>query len=251
MSTLFDKSIQILNYLSAAHEPRGVIQIGRDLGMPKSSTSRLLSMLYQHDLVKRTLNGRYHLGPGALNWAHSYKQQSELISICNPSMERIAHITDQTVLLMSYGEGFRLYLVHSLINKRATRHPPPNNGELISLSCCAAGKAILMSLPQEELDKYLALAPLQPKTAVSIVNENVLRTQLQFFKSRGYAEDDEEFCREICSVAAPILNTRGYPVGSICIMSSSYRNSRQEMARAGQIVADISVQIQNKHYSNR
>ena len=62
-----DKAIDVLFELHTAGSSVGVTALGRALGLPKSSTHRLLSALRRRGLVERDERGRYLPGIG-LSW---------------------------------------------------------------------------------------------------------------------------------------------------------------------------------------
>lgn len=63
-ATSIEKALDVLFLLHREAGARGVTQIGRALGLPKSSAHRLLAALSRRGLVERDAAGRYRPGIG-------------------------------------------------------------------------------------------------------------------------------------------------------------------------------------------
>ena len=250
MSTLFDKAVTILNYLGQAGEPVGVVKLAKDLGLPKSSASRLLSMLAAYDLAVKNKGGRYQTGPGTLLWGSAFSAKNIFIETCRPFLETIAHITDQTIWLLYYGSARKLFLIDGVFTSDSGLAAGPRLGQTLPMHATAAGKAVLMQLPPMELDYYFKADRLEFVTPNSITKENTLREQLKFFRQRGYSEERSEFLPGVSGIAAPILSKDKYPLGSVSIASSAYQHSHDAWARVGSFLADtchkLSLRLHSK-----
>ncbi|MDL2307554.1 IclR family transcriptional regulator [Desulfovibrio sp. OttesenSCG-928-C06] len=250
MSTLFNKAVTILNYLGQAGEPVGVVKLAKDLGMPKSSASRLLSMLAQYDLAVKNRNGQYQTGPGTLLWGSAYSAKNLLLETCRPFLETIAHITDQTVWLLYYGSARKLFLIDGIFTSDSGLATGPRLGQTLPMHSTACGKAVLMQLPPIELEYYFKADRLEFITPNSITKEDPLRNQLKFFRQRGYAEEQSEFLPGVSGIASPILTKNKYPIGSVSIVSSAYQHSHDAWTRVGSVLSEtcqkLSLRLQSK-----
>ena len=253
MSTLFDKAVTILNYLGQAGEPVGVVRLAKDLGMPKSSASRLLSMLARYDLAVKNKGGQYQTGPGTLLWGSAYSSKNVFLETCRPFLETIKHITDQTVWLLYYGSARKLFLIDGIFTADSGLTSGPRRGQTLPMHATAGGKAVLMQLPGIELDYFFKAERLEFVTPNSIVRENSLRDQLKFFRQRGYAEEQSEHLPGVSGIAAPILSKNKYPLGSVSIVSSAYQHSHDAWTRVGSFLADtchkLSIRLQSRGIS--
>ena len=64
--TTVEKAVDVLFHLHREPAARGVTAIGRALGLPKSSTHRLLTALGRRGLVEKDDRGRYRPGIGLI-----------------------------------------------------------------------------------------------------------------------------------------------------------------------------------------
>lgn len=242
MST-FGKAVSILNYLAQNESACGVMQISRALAMPKASTSRLLSTLAEFNLVIKGRTGLYQIGPGAMLWATAYKSQKGLSEFCLPYLHEIEQESGESVNLFAH-EDKKLYYLERIQSQRpvATQF---QLGQQPLFHCTGGGKAVLMALPEKELEEHLS-HKLERKTPSSIVDPEKLRKQLQKFRKQGYSEENGEHEEGIHCVGVPLLDGRGYPVGAISIVAASYRFDEKKAAESGQLLVRVSREISAK-----
>ncbi|WFS62327.1 IclR family transcriptional regulator [Pseudodesulfovibrio thermohalotolerans] len=243
MSTVLAKAVSILNYIAQTNSPCGVMDISRYLGMPKASTSRLLSALAAHNLVIKGRTGLYQMGPGSMLWATAYKSQKGLSELCLPYLYEIERESGESVHLFAH-EDKRLYYLERIQSQRPVS-TQFKLGQQPLFHCTGGGKAILMALPEDELEEYLA-HPLERKTPRSVVNREELKNQLREFRSRGYSEENGEHEEGIHCVGVPVLDSRGYPVGAISIVAASYRFDEEQAAKSGELLVRVGHEISTK-----
>ncbi len=251
MSTLFDRTIDILKYIAAQGGHAGVTQLANALDIPKSSVSRMLSMLAGHDYVRKRNDGRYIIGPGALLLYAGFRAQDSLVKASRSYIESLAQLVDQSVLVLSYTVSGRLYVADELPVPGSIKTPALLLGQIADMTCTAAGKAILMHLPENELAAFFSQATFTRRTQASVRDEQELRNQLIFFHKRGFAEDTGENSPDASAVAAAVLDAAGSPVGCICVLSSSYLKNRTAMMRAGRLVVETARQVSGKMQETR
>jgi len=243
MSTVFGKAVSILNYLAQTNSPCGVMQISRNLDMPKASTSRLLSTLAEYNLVIKGRSGLYQMGPGSMLWATAYKSQKGLSELCLPYLHEIEEESGESVNLFAH-EDKRLYYLERIQSQRpvATQF---QLGQQPLFHCTGGGKAVLMALPEDELEEYLS-HPLERKTSSSVVDREDLKKQLRKYRAQGYSEENGEHEEGIHCVGVPILDSRGYPVGAISIVAASYRFDEKKVKESGELLIRVGREISAK-----
>src|SRR5688500_2544888 len=99
--TSIDKAIDLLVQVGANPRPQGVSELGRALGLPKSSTHRLLATLKRRALVEQDDAGRYRAGIGLLTLAGG----SALLNAARPALEHGARELGETFFLVAAREG--------------------------------------------------------------------------------------------------------------------------------------------------
>ena len=189
--------------LANAGDPMSLSDLARRIGVPKSSMSNICSQLVEERLLLR-VEGMYRLGPklaalGAVYLA-SVDVAREFQSVCSERDPGLA----ATAKLAALGEhGEIVYLA---------RHDVARPSGLIldirvqqPAHCTASGKAILASLPDEAVARWLeACAPLVRRTVNTITDEQALWAEIAAARERGFAIDDEECIDGVVCVGTAI-----------------------------------------------
>jgi DNA-binding IclR family transcriptional regulator len=200
------KAFRILELL-AARSPRGVTEIAEELGLEKSSVSRLLKGLadlgYAQPDVRR---GQYHGSPRVLLLAQHYLEGDPLVREAQPILRELAtsarasaHVAvlveDDLVIIAKEGSPERIQV--------ATRV-----GGRTPLHASAMGKILLAGLSERELAPHLS-QPLARYTDRTIIDPRKLRKALAEIRSRGYAFESEEEHPGVGCIGAPVRDPEG------------------------------------------
>jgi DNA-binding IclR family transcriptional regulator len=97
--TAIEKALDVLYHLHAGAEARGVSEIGRALGLPKSSAHRLLAALGRRGLVERDREGRYRPGIALVALGLGVLEREPLVAAARPLLEELARESDETAFL--------------------------------------------------------------------------------------------------------------------------------------------------------
>ena len=104
----------------------------------------------------------------------------------------------------------------------------------------AMGKVVLARLRPAALARYVARG--LPRYTPSTINSaEALARELRDVRSHGYAVDREEFDRDFCCVAAPVLDARGR-LAAILGLSASTRAFDAEHAKLTAAVRDLAAE---------
>lgn len=197
--------------------PCGVSQIGRALGVPKSSVHRLLGALVRRALVERDARGRYRPGIGLVALARGALERDPVVAAARPVLGAEAEALGETVFLVA-ARGGRL-LVLDKAEGRGFLRAAPEVGAAVPLHATAAGKVQLAFGPDELAWPTGALERFTPRTLASRADleREVARTTRQ-----GFAESREEWVAGLAVVAAPILSGRRL-MGVVCLAAPTAR----------------------------
>ena len=185
------KAVLLLSELTRKSGPSGVTELARALDMPKATVHRILGILCEDNVVVKTADGRYKVGPTVLLWSGGYRYSTAVIELAAPWLRRLRDATNETVHLCVYNNGAAQYADRLDSTQNVTLRWSRLGSEL-PLYCTSAGRAILSQLPQEELDAYLDSAELSPRTARTVTSKEDLKKMLARFRAQGYAEEIEE-----------------------------------------------------------
>ncbi|UED86623.1 IclR family transcriptional regulator [Streptomyces profundus] len=197
-----DRTIALLEYLSAAEAPRSLREVTESLAIPRASAYALLVTLVRTGWVELTENGsNYRLGIRALRAGAAYVEHDDVVRRVQPVMNDLSDKLGETIHLARLDGHEIVYLAtcpsrHSLavVSKPGRRLP-----------CWATGlgKAILAHRPWPEVDALLP-ATLTPRTENSLTSREALRDELTTVARRGHAVDEQESTLGLRCFALPL-----------------------------------------------
>jgi DNA-binding IclR family transcriptional regulator len=215
-----DRAVTILEILARDGEA-GVTEIASELGVHKSTASRLLAVLDRRELVTQdTSRGRFRLGLGIVRLAGSAARRLDLVQESGPVCRALAREVGETVNIAILSGRDALYL--DQVAGPAALSPHNWAGRRIPLHATSDGKVLLAHLPADEVKSHL-VPPLQRFTDHTITTATGLAKVLVEVRRRGYATAVEELEEGLTAVAAPVRNAEGHVVASVSASGPSFR----------------------------
>ena len=215
-----DRAVAILEILAREGEA-GVTEVARELGVHKSTASRLLAALDRRELVAQdAARGRYRLGMGLVRLAGAVGRGLDLVQESRPVCRALAQEVGETVNLAILSGRDALYL--DQVAGPAALSPHNWAGQRIPLHATSDGKALLAYLPEADLAERLT-PPLVRFTGRTITAAADFPRLLAEVRRLGYATAVEELEAGLTAVAAPVRNAEGVVVASISASGPSFR----------------------------
>lgn len=223
-----DRALQVLEIL--ARDGEGSLGgIAREIGVHKSTVSRLVDVLVGHDLVAAPEGaGGYRLGVGCLRLASATAGVLDVSTVAQSVCDDLAAELDETcnVAILSAGkavnvcqaEGNTTVATRNWIGQSTAPHATSN------------GKVLLAHLSDAELRQVL-VGRLERFTAHTIGTRAALREELARVREQGYAYAREEYEEGLQAVAAPIRDHTGAVVAALSAAGPVYRLSDAEFPR--------------------
>lgn len=222
-----DRALAMLEIL-AREGSAGVGEVADELGIHKSTASRLLGSLLARGMVQQNSNrGKYELGFGILKLASSIPGRLSLVGQARPVLESLAHEFRETVNLAVLREEYAVNVDQVMGPSTLATHDWLGN--LTPLHATSSGKILLAGLGADERSKILKITGLPQRTAKTLNTRSALERDLLRAVQDGYAEAREEFELGINSVAVPVRNHSGHVVASITISGPAFRFDPQEI----------------------
>ena len=216
------RGVHLLELVASAAAPPRFTDLLEGSGMPKGTLHRILQALVDERLLKLDSRDQtYRLGSRLFQWAHRVWDDFDLRGAAEPELERLRDLTGEAIRLGVMDGGSVLY-----IDQREVPQPLRLNngvGSRASAYASGLGKAILAHMSLEKRRALLVDTPLEALTPHTTTDFDELIRQLDLTKARGYAVSIDEQNIGISSVAAPVLNHRGEPIGAIGIIGPSFR----------------------------
>jgi len=228
-----DRAIRMLATLQDVDAGRGISDLARDLGIPKSSAHQIAATLLHHGVLQRDADTqRYHLGPG-LGKIVAGRRRVDLPELAGPYLEELSAAARMTALL-----GLRA--TDGVVLAAKIDSPDPIDvsapiGHRLDLRAGVFGKLFAAALNAGDLDVLLQ-APLPAFTDRSIRSADEYRRDLHRVRERGYALDLEEYLDGIVGVGAAVRRGDGKVVGGICLIGLAASYKRAALGRIGEAV---------------
>jgi DNA-binding IclR family transcriptional regulator len=237
-----EKAIDILFCFDAQHLQLRLTDISQRLGLHKSTTHRLLSLLKKKRLITADATSQlYSLGPGVVELAWIILRQQDLRTVCSPYLERLRQATNETVSLY-IRMGDRRVCIEELESGQEIKYSQ-TVGLAAPLHVGAPGKALLAFLPAAELEALLATLPLTAMTPNTITDREQLLEELAVVRQRGYAVSEGERSLWASAAAAPIRDWSGKPIAAISVLGPSHRLTSEVLPTLGQQVQQVALEL--------
>lgn len=216
-----------------------VSEAARDLGIAPSTAHRLLAMLVHYGFVRHDPVTRgYIAGQALIDVGLAAVRHIDIRQHARPYLERLSNETGETVHLTTLDGQDVLFLDAVECSRQALR-ASERTGTRLPANCTAAGKAILATLPPDELADALRTGKRLPSlTDKSIVRRSDLDEELRQVHKRGYAINREESEPGISAVAAVVPLGVSAERASIVVTAPSSRVDEDWLAKTGGMVAD-------------
>jgi sugar lactone lactonase YvrE/DNA-binding IclR family transcriptional regulator len=208
--------MSVLNIVSAAPEPMTFTALLRAGSLPKATLHRILATLTREGLLRHDPASRtYRLGLRLLELAHEVWSDFDLRLSAQDELTRLQAAVGLAVQLTVL-DGDSVVVIAS---QEAGPDQRPNSqvGARWPLHASAAGKVIAAHMDPVRLAGLLDRLYLPSLTAHTITSVQELRDELVLSRGRGYAMESGEREESMASVAAPILDIEGRPIGAVSI----------------------------------
>lgn len=221
------RTIDIIEYVVA--RPAGVVaqEIAAGLTIPVSSLSYLLATLVERHYLAR--EGRRYLPGPALARLASPRMALSLADKVRPLVKSLRTQTNETASFF-VRDGWQLEAIVTETAEQSLRYSI-SVGTRIPMHSLAAGKALLATLADSEIDAYFAQVPLEPFTPHSLTDERALRAELAGIRASGVGRTREEYTPGICGLGIAAM-VDGVAVGAFSVAIPLPRFTAELEARA-------------------
>ena len=184
------RAVQVLEALATHQGPATITEIAVSIHLAKSSVSNLLVTLEAAGMVRRSASG-WVLGFKVLELGQAVLASTDLVAEFRRVVSGLPYLRADTTLLAVLDGIDVLYLARH--DGQQQVRLASDIGRRLPAVVTSLGKAMLASLPDDELDRRLAMVDVMPRpTRRSHRTVDDLRKDLMAIRARGYAIDSEE-----------------------------------------------------------
>lgn len=233
------RGLKILEIMADCENGIGITELADQMGIDKSTASRLTQTLLKDGFVQKAEDGRsYSLGPMLVNLSRSVITRMPLRETAKPFLKEMVEVSGECSHLAIYAQGKALYI--DQMESPSTLRVNVEVGQLAPLHCTALGKVLLafgtFPLPDD----------LARHTAKTITNVQKFEAELKAIREKRYAIDDEEFDGDVRCIAAPVFDFREKLVGAIGISGPATRLSLKRIEDLAPKIIQIAQQLSDR-----
>ena len=199
----------------------GVTEIANELGVHKSTVSRLISVLEARGYVDQLSDrGKYRLGFAVARLARATSGQLDLVkqsqAVCDTlaadsgETTNLAVLDDDRIVNIAEAIGPAGVALRTWVGQSCPAH------------ATSSGKVLLAGLSTGELRGRLTTR-LDPYTDATVTSRAALETELAAVRTNGWASVREELEVGLNAVAAPVYDADAEVVAALSVSGPSYR----------------------------
>ncbi|WP_091737353.1 IclR family transcriptional regulator [Phenylobacterium immobile] len=234
------KALELME-LAVNRGDRAIDEIAEEAGLPPATAHRLMTTLVQAGYMLREKPGSYLPGARLIELGRSLDERAVLAHLGRPALKVLAKACGQTAHLGVLDGDMVTYLA-----KEAGGADPlfTREGMQLEAYCSGIGKVLLAQLPAEDLQAYLSGDPFVSLTPHTIIDPQVLKTQLVQVRKEGFALDDREIFETLKCIAAPVRGWGGRIVAALSVSAPIARFDEAFEARARAALTEAASAIQ-------
>jgi len=233
-TTSIEKALEVLFHLHDQPSGCGVTAVGAALGMPKSSTHRLLAALGRRGLVERDESGLYRPGMALVALGVGVLEREPVVAAARPILEAEAERQGETLFLTAARSG-RILVLDKAEGTGFLRAVPRVGSEL-PVHATAVGK-LYMAVGADQVAR-----PRSPQkfTARTTTRSADIDAELRTVARRGWAENREEWQPGLAVVAGPVFLGERL-VAAVALAAPAARLVEADTPAAGERIAEVAA----------
>ncbi|MEV6559568.1 IclR family transcriptional regulator [Nocardia sp. NPDC051756] len=239
-----DRALLVLEIIAKLGQA-GVTEIAAELGVHKSTVSRLIAVLESRGYVEQLSDrGKYRLGFSIVRLAGSTSAQVDLVGQSQGACNALAAETGETTNIAVL-DGNRII---NIVEAAGTGSIALRSwvGQSCPAHATSSGKVLLSGLEPAALRKQVG-PKLESFTGNTLTKVADLAAQLVEVRENGWASVREELEIGLNAVAAPVFDSNGVIVAALSVSGPAYRLAPDRFAPTAALAiasaADISHRL--------
>lgn len=237
------RALSLLELMAQIPGGMALTALAKGLGLPPSTTHRLLKSLEQMRFVQHEEErGLWLIGVRAFCVGIAFLQARDFVSAARPFMRRLMEESGESVNLAILDNDTAV-LLSQVECRQVMRGALERPGGRVPLHNSGFGKALLSALRESDLAALLDRIEFTVYTENTIDSADRLKRDLVSVRRRGYAVDDEEFVPGLRCVAAVIHGEYGESLASISLSGPAARITDDRIDDLGALVVRTAGEI--------
>ena len=217
-----ERALTLLNKLSEYPDGIQITRLSEQVGLTKSTIHRLLATLSSMNyVVKDEETDKYKLGLQVLFLSRNLLNNSDIVTVSKPFLEKLSQEVNETVHLCIEDRGEVVYI--DKIESTQTIRMYSRVGSRAPMYCTGVGKILLSDKNPDVFEEIVSKINFIPKTPSSITSKEQFIEEIEKVKIQGFALDNAENEIVLRCIAAPIFDHKGKIIASFSISGPSNR----------------------------
>ena len=208
------RALAVLDAFDTGHRHQNLASIARRVGLPLTTTHRLVNQLVEAEALIRCADGAYEIGSKLWRLGLLASVHADFRELALPYMEDIYSLGVDAVQICVL-DGVRCLVIDRISGSRSmlVKSRP---GARLPLHASGAGK-VLLAYGDAELQDA-ALQTLERITEQTITDPAELRKQIEEVRRTGFAATKEELALGAISLAVPIQGAGGKVIAALGVV---------------------------------
>jgi len=246
MSTIIQRSFDILEHLASYPGGRTLSELSGELDIPLSATHRLLADLIESGYVrKEPRHGDFVLTMKVASLGLRFLSAGGVVDIAQPQLDRLASACSELVRLTIVDGDDLVFVAKAQGATRGLRYDP-DMGQTVTLSCSAAGFAWLSTMSDEEAMRLVSrqgFGDPEDFGGKAPTTLKALLVHVRAARKRGFSMTTDIFAPSMSSMAAPVRDNQGVVVGTLIIAGPMARLTERRMLELGPTLVQVADEI--------
>ncbi len=234
--------LEIVEVVARSQGPVSVAELMAELGLPRPTAHRLISLLLDEGYLMRQIGSRkLVVGPRILRIGVNVMTQRDDRGARRAILQGVADETGETVNL-SMPDGDRMVYVERIETDWPLRLQFAI-GSRVPMHCTAAGKLYLSQLPQAARRTMIRSMTLKRHTPNTITDPVALEAAVNAIDRQRLGIDEEELLQGMVAIAVPITDSEGTMIAAVALQAPAARFSLQELKEFEPLMRKASVKL--------
>lgn len=223
----FAKGLKVIEAFGEASPRLSIADVSKTTGLDRATTRRCLLTLAE--LGYADYDGKFFaLTPRILRLGHAYLSATPLPQIVQPFLDRLSEEVGQSASASVLDGTEIVYIARA--SQRRVMSINLMAGSRLPAYCASMGRVLLAALPEPDARELLRRTELRSFTPLTKTNPDQLGDELAKVRSQGFAVIDQELELGLCSIAVPLVNSRGAVIAAINIGAPAAQFRATELA---------------------
>lgn len=215
-NSAIQKALSILEMVTQEIRPLGIVDISRDLGLPRQTVHRVIRQLEELSLLRKDPGtDRYTTGARLRALALNTISSSHSTRASHAILQGLVEVVKETCNVGML-DGHEIIYIDRVecdwplrVQLKAGSHVPAH--------CTAIGKLLLAYQPKDARDRILRTAPLRKFTKYTITDPDQLEASLDQIAAQGYSINNQEDAIGLVALAVPVRDPQGEVIAGLAV----------------------------------